>query len=88
MINNDGYKSGTWRNPKEDDFNLLPKRVQESVHAMMNNGEVDADWQCFTTGNTTWFVAKIWDENTFEITASVVKFTSTPSEGKDVQIVL
>jgi len=81
MKKNDIYKSGTWGKSDKEGFSLLPLQVKESVLDMID-GKEDTDWEYFATGGSTWFVAKLWDEDTFEVVASVVKYISSPLQGK------
>jgi len=71
------YKSGTWGEPKNDTFSQLPERVRESVLDMVNDTEI-RDWEYFATEGNTWLVAKLWEDNRFEIVASIVKHLSSP----------
>ena len=71
------YKSGTWGKPKKDTFRLLPPLVRETVLHMIS-GEEEQDWEYFSTEGNTWFVAKLWEQNRFEVVASVVEHISSP----------
>ena len=71
------YKSGTWGKPKKDTFSQLPALVRETV-LHMSSGEEEQDWEYFATEGNTWFVAKLWEQNRFEIVASIVKHISSP----------